>query len=636
MRLAKNFLIKLLTLSTSKRRLILTCIDAVLLPLAVWSTHLLRHTNQLEFNFESYFWLIPSSIFIGIFLYALTNQYKGLTRYVGSTALYKLAIRNIFLVFSLAIYGFVIRKPLPPIGYWIILWLIINIFVGSLRFAFRDILFKLLPNPKDKTSIPSVAIYGAGAAGAHLATSLKLAKSHNIRIFLDDDPQLWNRTLNDIPIRKPKQIEQFKNNLDYILIAIPSLGRNRRREIFESLQCHNIPLLQVPSIEDLTTGIAQINTLKRIPIEDLLGRNSISPIPELLGPGIEGKIVCVTGAGGSIGSDLSRQILKLKPKKLILLDHSEPSLYSIHQRLITKSSQEEKVLKPVLGSACNSSLINKVIVDNQVEIIFHAAAYKHVPLVEENPLEGLLNNVFSTLTICKFAESLNVEKVVLISTDKAVRPTNIMGASKRLSELIFQAFAEINNSHKNQKSIKSTCFTMVRFGNVLDSSGSVVPLFRKQIKNRGPITLTHPNIIRYFMTISEATELVLQAAMLADGGDIFLLDMGKPVSIISLAKQMIRLSGLSIKDTNNPNGDIEIKIVGLRPGEKLFEELLIDSKSTPTKHPLIFKAVEHHLSIDILWPKLEQLKFALSSQDEEKSLKLLSELVPEWEREKTN
>ena len=381
-------------------------------------------------------------------------------------------------------------------------------------------------------------------------------------------------------------------------------------------------MLQVPSIDDLTTGRARIDALRSIAIEDLLGRDEVPADPKLLGPGIRDAVVCVTGAGGSIGSELCRQILALFPKRLILLESSEPALYTIEQDLLP-FLPDGVDLHSVLGTATDPHLLQRLFADQSVDFVFHAAAYKHVPLVEANPLAGLANNVYSTNQVCRAAIASCVRQVLLISTDKAVRPTNVMGASKRLAELVVQAHAA---------EATSTRLSMVRFGNVLGSSGSVVPLFRRQIAAGGPLTLTHPEVIRYFMTISEAASLVLQASVLAQGGDVFLLDMGEPVRIKSLAEQMVRLSGLSVRDNQHPHGDIEIVCTGLRPGEKLYEELLIDADSMPTEHPLIYRAQERSIPSNILWPQLDALEAAVVAQDIDSALELLAALVPEWRR----
>ncbi|MEE2695837.1 MAG: nucleoside-diphosphate sugar epimerase/dehydratase [Cyanobacteriota bacterium] len=596
-------------------------IDALLLPLAVWLSFWFRLAHPFHSNFlAAGSWLLLAVLLVGLPLYAFTGQYKGLTRYVGSAALYRLAGRNGLLVLLLAAIGVMLRLPMPPRSSWILLWFLLTGFTGAVRFALRDVLLNLRSTQHKKQL--RVAIYGAGEAGAQLAASLRLAGNHRIVTFLDDNPAYWNRSINGVAIQPPQKLIEMEESIDQVLLAIPSLSRSERRRIVDQLQSRGIPVLQVPSVDDLTSGRARIDALRPIAIEDLLGRDEVPPDPQLLGPGIRDAVVCVTGAGGSIGSELCRQILALSPARLILLERSEPALYAIEQEL-RSLVPDGVVLQPVLGSATDPQLLQRLFAEQAVELVFHAAAYKHVPLVEANPLAGLANNVFATDQVCRAAVANGVTQVVLISTDKAVRPTNVMGASKRLAELVVQAHAAEGSS---------TRFSMVRFGNVLGSSGSVVPLFRRQIAAGGPITLTHPEIIRYFMTIPEAAMLVLQSSVLAKGGDVFLLDMGEPVRIKALAEQMVRLSGLSLRDAAHPDGDIEIVCTGLRPGEKLYEELLIDVESQPTDHPLIYRAQERSLPPHELWPQLDALQTAIAAQDGEAALKLLAELVPEWRR----
>jgi FlaA1/EpsC-like NDP-sugar epimerase len=377
-------------------------------------------------------------------------------------------------------------------------------------------------------------------------------------------------------------------------------------------------------MEEITSGRTRIDSLRPIAIEELLGRDAVPPDPRLLGPGIAGQVVLVSGAGGSIGAELCRQILALRPRRLVLLERSEPSLYAIDQEL-RRSLPAGVELVAVLGSVADRELVWRVLQEQAVQAVFHAAAYKHVPLVQANPLAGLANNVLGTLVLARAAARSGVASFTLISTDKAVRPTNVMGASKRAAELVIQALAQ-------ELAADPIRLAMVRFGNVLGSSGSVVPLFREQIANGGPITLTHPEIIRYFMTIPEAAQLVLQAAVLARGGDLFLLDMGDPVRILDLAKQMVRLSGLSLRDAQHPHGDIEIVCTGLRPGEKLYEELLIDAETEPTAHPLIYRATERAIPPEQLWSQIEAMEAAIRRQDAEAALNVLAQLVPEWQR----
>ena len=407
-----------------------------------------------------------------------------------------------------------------------------------------------------------------------------------------------------------------------ILISIKSLTKNQKQEILKLKKYLNIPFVKLPVLEEMTNGKFQINSLPNLTIDQLLNRYEINAREDLLKV-VENKIILITGGGGSIGSEILKQILNYKFKKLIIVESSEFNLYKILEEI--KNYKYQDIIKPVLGSATNFKLIRSLIKKNGVDIVFHAAAYKHVPLVEKNPIAGIYNNVFSTKVICEASLNSKVKKVVLISTDKAVRPSNVMGASKRLSELILQAY-----NHKYQE-IEKINFCMVRFGNVLCSSGSVVPLFTKQIENGGPITITDSKIERYFMTIPEAAQLVIQSAAMSKGGEVFLLDMGKPIKIIDLAKQMIIESGLTINDADNPDGDIEIISTGLRPGEKLFEELLINSEAKPTKHPLIFKANENFIELEEVESKLFLLEKSLINEEIDNSLIFLKELVPRME-----
>lgn len=611
---------KLLGLKPLQRRMLLIAVDALLLPTAAWMGFWLSLAQPLHLSFQTTgWWLLPAITLIGLPLYAFSGQYKGLTRYVGSYALYQLALRNGLLVLILVGLSLFIRLPMPPLSSWVLLWLLLTGSTGAVRFALRDVLLSLQIKPRQ--ALTQVAIYGAGAAGVQLAAALRMANTHSVGLFVDDNPVLWRRSINGLSIHPPQFLKQRLEGIDQVLLAIPSLSRSRRREIVDSLQEYGIPVMQIPSMLEITSGRARIDAVRPIQVEELLGRDIVPPDQNLLGPGIAGGSVCVTGAGGSIGSELCRQILVLKPRRLVLLERSEPSLYVIHQELTGMLPPGVEIV-PVLGSITNASLVESCFKDNAVEVVFHAAAYKHVPLVEANPLAGIANNALGTRVLCDAARRCGLRQLILISTDKAVRPTNVMGASKRLAELVVQAQPK-----------GSTNFAMVRFGNVLGSSGSVVPLFRKQIAAGGPITLTHPEIIRYFMTIPEAAQLVIQASVLAELGDVLLLDMGEPVRIKSLAEQMVSLSGLSLKDADNPDGDIEIICTGLRPGEKLFEELLIDAKSEATTHPLIFRARENALQPDQLWPHLDSLSQSISNQDVSSSLATLAVLVPEWQSE---
>ena len=608
------------------RRLLLGSIDVLLIPLAIWLSFWLRTARPFSQPLSASLWLFPAVTAVALSTYALTGQYRGLTRYVSSNAFYALALRNAFVVLLVYLLGTLLPVQMPPRSSWLLLWLLLTALTGWTRFVLRDLLLRANQSPS--LNRPQVVIYGAGAAAAQLAAALRFARTHTVVAFIDDDPELWRRELDGVAIQAPQLLPELvsRHQVSQVLLAIPSISRSKRRRIVQDIQQLGVSVLQVPSIEEITSGRARINTLRPVSIEELLGRDAVTPDPHLLGPGVRGSVVAVTGAGGSIGSELCRQILQLGPKRLLLIERSEPALYAIFQEL-QQLLPEGLNLVPVLGSAADAGLVQRCFSEHAVELVFHAAAYKHVPLVEANPLAGLANNVQSTRVIAQVALDLGLREMVLISTDKAVRPTNVMGASKRVAELVVQGFAQQANRQGSQSR-----FAMVRFGNVLGSSGSVVPLFRQQIAAGGPITLTHPEIIRFFMTIPEAAQLVLQAAVLAEGGDLFLLDMGEPVRILDLARQMVSLSGLRVRDAHNPDGDIEIRCTGLRPGEKLYEELLIEASSEATAHPLIYRAREASLPPEHLWPLLDSLEAAISRQDSSAALSLLAQLVPEWQR----
>ena len=422
--------------------------------------------------------------------------------------------------------------------------------------------------------------------------------------FIDDDPLLQGLSLHGLSVNGPKDLARLiaRHHVEKILLAMPSCSRKRRQEVINSLEQFQCEVLTIPGMEDLVNGRARIDQLNEVTIEDLLGRESAEPIPELMSANITFKNVMVTGAGGSIGSELCRQIVRHRPKSLVLFELSEFGLYSIERELTSICASEELDVEiiPLLGSVQRQHRLQAVMKHLHIQTVYHAAAYKHVPLVEYNVVEGVRNNIFGTLFAAQAAIESGVETFVLISTDKAVRPTNTMGATKRLAELVLQAMAKVQSN---------TRFCMVRFGNVLGSSGSVVPLFRQQIREGGPVTVTHPDIIRYFMTIPEASQLVIQAGAMGVGGDVFVLDMGQPVKIIDLAHRMIRLSGLTVRDTQHPHGDISIEITGLRPGEKLFEELLIGDEVSGTVHPLIMTAKE----VMLPWSELRELLVKLDS-----------------------
>ena len=610
------------------RVILLMAMDSFLIVLSVAIVFMILRNENLYPIIPITKWLIPSIILVGLPFYIVSNQYKSLTRYVGAKSFFNLGLRNGILLFCISFFSQFFGLPVPSISSWILIWFTLSSLTGLTRIFARDFLINY---DKSKFNLKRIAIYGSGTEAIQLAAALRVSKKYEIICFIDDLKSLQNRTIWDLPIKPIAYLENIIS-LDEILLAKSSLSKENLRKIYLKAKSKNIDILEMPSIEDIVNGQMKIDSLKPISIESLLGRDEINVNLEYAKPIIQDSSICVTGAGGSIGSELCIQILKLKPKKLILFEQSEINLYKILEDLKESLNQSKHTeLIPILGSANNSKLLEKVLDINKVKTIFHTAAYKHVPLVEKNPIAGVFNNVITTLTICKIALKTKTKQVILVSTDKAVRPNNVMGASKRLAEIIFQAFAseELKLKLKNKHHIP-TLFSIVRFGNVLASSGSVVPLFKKQINNGGPITLTHKDIIRYFMTIKEAVQLILITTTMSEGGDVFLLDMGEPVKILTLAEQMIKLSGLTIKNSNNPNGDIEILETGLRPGEKLFEELLIDAEAIKTDHPLIFRANENHIDYGILIKKLELLEESVKDNNLKEVLKILSILVPEW------
>ncbi len=622
-KIIRDFLLKFLYLKYIYRRVLLISTDIFLIYLSCEFVNFLFNKNIFLYKEKTIL------IVLAIFFYTFTGQYKSLTRYFHSSSIASILFRNTILLFIYNLNIFPYFKIDIEINETFLIWLIINIALVINRIQIKEFIKKLQFKGE---KVNKVAIYGAGQAGCQLAASIKQGTRYSIKFFIDDDPQLWNRKIFNTLILPPKQIWKYKNDIDTILFAIPSCSRKRRLEIFNELKNKSIKLLQVPSLENIEKGYERIDTLRPISIEEIISRDIVLPKKSLISKCISNKVVCVTGAGGSIGNELCRQILNFNPSKLIMIENNEHSLYRIQKEIYDKFPMGIN-LKFCLGDTKDKRYISKILEESNVNTLFHAAAYKHVGLVEKNPIEGMLNNIFSTRVLCEACLENKVSNFILISSDKAVRPSNLMGATKRISELIVQAYdhkirKESKKSHQNRNQI----FSIVRFGNVLGSSGSVVPLFKKQIERGGPITVTHPEVERYFMTISEAVQLVLQASNMAQGGEVFLLDMGKPIKILELAKQMIKLSGLKIKDKSNLNGDIEIIFTGLNFGEKLFEELLIDARSQPTEHPLIFKGFEEFLSPDILRESLDELEHLLNERNLGKSIQIVSKLIPEWEK----
>lgn len=580
---------KLVDLPRSYKRALMLASDAVAIPLA----YCLAFNLRLDFTywpFKQADWLVmATTLAVTTFIFARIGLYRAVVRFMGMEAGWTVIKGALASTLALVTAAFLFHAMVPrsvPIIYFVLLL----VFVGGLRFFVRQLL-----NTVHRDHRRPVAIYGAGAAGTQSLMSLLNSPEYRPVLFVDDDVRLQGQVFHGVEVvsRECFTHRVKEMNIKDLLLAIPSVSRARRREIIESISHLPVRVQTIPGMADLVSGRARIEEFRDVEIEDLLGRDPVEPSNELMQANIRGKVVMVTGAGGSIGSELCRQIARLGPRTLVLFEQSEYALYQIERELETGADGSRKVsIMPVLGSVLDRDLLESVVRTMGVQTIYHAAAYKHVPLVEFNVVAGIRNNLFGTLNVAEVADRCHVETCVLISTDKAVRPTSVMGASKRFAELVFQAM------HRKQS---RTCFSMVRFGNVLGSSGSVIPLFRQQIASGGPVTVTHPDIMRYFMTIPEAAQLVIQAGAMAKGGEVFVLDMGEPVRIADLARKMIALMGCTVKE-DGQDGDIEIVYSGLRPGEKLFEELLIGDNVEPTQHPRVLHALE--VSID--WTPLSQ------------------------------
>ena len=594
-------------LSRPLKRIASLIIDTILITGAFFFAYWTRLGKITSFDNHQIWLALSCTLVVTLIAFIKLGLYRAVLRYISFKALAMIATSALISSISLVLFSFFIDSFIPrtvPLIYFSYVFLL----CGGVRMLVRYYIGLLL----DKNN-ESVLIYGAGSNGQQLSVMLKHAYRYRIRGFIDDNTKLHGNYLLGNKIFSPKDISKLvqKYNIKVILLAIPSASRRERKAIIDSLIPLKIKVQTIPDMEEILQGNAKIDELREVKIEDLLGREPVLPNQELLQKNILNKTVMVTGAGGSIGSELCRQIILNKPNILILFEISEFSLYSIHQELleIIKKNNLSTIIHPILGNVQDIERLDRVLAHFNIDTIYHAAAYKHVPLVEYNIIEGIRNNIFGTYNVARCAAEHNVKSFVLISTDKAVRPTNTMGASKRMAELCLQALSE-------QLKDSQTCFSMVRFGNVLGSSGSVIPLFRKQILKGGPITVTHPDIIRYFMTIPEAAQLVIQAGAMAKGGDVFILDMGEPVRIVDLAKNLIQLSGLSVKDENSLKGDIEITYTGLRPGEKLYEELLIAGDNVQkTEHSRIMTAEEHYLPFDQLSSVLVQLEQACKNGD---------------------
>ena len=636
----------LLELPRRQKRLLQVMADVLLVWLALWLAFVVRlGVGNLINPLGVYFWLFAIAPLIAIPIFIKLGMYRAVMRYFGNDALVAIAKAVTLAAMSLAlvVYWYRDAPAVVPRSLVFNYWWLSMMMLGGLRLAMRQYFMgdwfsanQSMPFMPRQDSLPKVAIYGAGAAGNQLAAALRLGRAMRPVAFIDDDSGIANRVIAGLRVYKPKHIEQMieETGAQEVLLAIPSASRGRRREVLEQLEPFPLHIRSVPSIMDLASGRVKVDDLREVDIADLLGRDTVPPVQALSERCIRGQVVMVTGAGGSIGSELCRQILGNAPSTLLLFEHSEFNLYEIHSELEQRLRCESLPVKlvPILGSIRNPGRLLDVMCTWHVDTVYHAAAYKHVPMVERNIAEGVLNNLMGSLHTAQAAIKAGVKNFVLISTDKAVRPTNVMGSTKRLAEMVLQALSRepapiLFGSGETVHHVNNTRFTMVRFGNVLGSSGSVIPLFHQQIRCGGPVTVTHPNITRYFMTIPEAAQLVIQAGAMGQGGDVFVLDMGQPVRILDLAEKMIHLSGLSVRSERNPQGDIAIEFTGLRPGEKLYEELLIGDNVSSTDHPMIMRANEEHLPWDAFKAVLAALLEAVEEDDYDKVRQLLRETV---------
>ena len=615
-----------LNLPTLVRRLLLVAGDTLAVLVAVWASFAIRLGDWWPYLLQDAVWLFPLAVIVVIPTFAAVGMYRPILRYADESLLYTILLgASAGILLMMAVWVF-LREGVVPRSSWLICWLVLTALVGGGRLVLRRYLRRRFRLSARRTP---VIVYGAGEAGAQLVNALRYSAEFEPVVFVDDNARLWGSVVLGLKVRAPVKLSRLisRHEAKLVLLALPSISHQRRQQILEALAGLPVRVMDLPALAELTSGARRIDEFREIDVEDILGRDSVKPNETLLRTRVSGKAVMVTGAGGSIGAELCRQILALRPSRLVLFERSEYALYTIEQELgamLANMGQPPIELIPLLGSVIHRRRLRSVMERFDVQTVYHAAAYKHVPIVEHNPIEGVRNNVFGTLYAAEAASAVGVETFVLVSSDKAVRPTNVMGATKRLAELILQGLAGEGSA---------TRFCMVRFGNVLDSSGSVVPLFREQIRKGGPVTVTHPEVERYFMTIPEAAQLVIQASAMAKGGDLFLLDMGESVRIFDLARRMIRLSGLEIRDEHQADGDIEIRFTGLRSGEKLREELLIGADDLPTAHPMIRRAREGCQSWSDIRDCLKRLDAAAQAFDYPTVRAILREAVAEYQPE---
>ena len=591
------------------KRLFVIAVDIIMALLATWVAYSLRY-ETLHWPSDDQWWVYLLGPVLAVPIFARFGLYRAIFRYTGMDVLFVTGQAIAFYALIRVLLLYWVKWPVFPLTLGVLQPIIFFVLIGSSRVLARYMLAGIGLGKEHYHG--RMLIFGAGAAGVQTSSAMAITGHVKLLGFVDEDPAKIGQTINGVPVFSALQVPVLVRDLGItdILLAIPSASRDRRNKIIQSLRTLPVHTRTLPGLADLTSGRVTVRDFRELDVEDLLGRAAVAPQADLLACSLFNQTILVTGAGGSIGSELCRQILLERPRRLLLLDHNEFGLYTLHRELQAwcHAQTSDIELVPLLASVANRQRLDWICAQYRPDTVYHAAAYKHVPMVECNPSEGIFNNVFGTLNMAQAAQAAQVASFVLVSTDKAVRPTNLMGASKRMAELILQAMADRAGTH-------DTRFCLVRFGNVLGSSGSVVPMFREQLAQGGPLTITHPEVTRYFMTIPEAAQLVLQAAAMATGGEVFVLDMGEPVRILDLARRLVGLSGLSVRDAAQPDGDIEFSFIGLRPGEKLYEELLIGDNPTATAHPRIMKAHEDFMAWPELIIQLEQLQQAARAEN---------------------
>jgi FlaA1/EpsC-like NDP-sugar epimerase len=600
------------------KQMIMLLSDSVAISAALWTAIALR-MDVAPPAIEGTGWLYAAAVGLAIPAFVILGLYRAIIRFLGFQAVPAIALGVALSACGMFVLNeFVLGSPLPR-SVFAIFFALALLIVGATRFGARELLRIRGP------AAEGIIIYGAGVAGAQLCASL--LNNHHFRPvgIVDDNPKLHGVGFSGLRVRSPDYLLEMRrrHGVNQVLLALPSATRRRRSQIIDLLTSQGFKVQTVPDVSEIVSGRARLEEIRDIDVHDLLGRDPVPPNPALLSACVRGKSILVTGAGGSIGSELCRQIMALSPRRLVLLEVSELALYEIERELrsLNVRAGDHIELVALLGNAHHKQRVREIITTFGIQTVYHAAAYKHVPIVEHNMIEGIHNNIFATYNTAEAALECRVETFVLISTDKAVNPTNVMGCTKRVAEMVLQGLQQRGGN---------TRFCMVRFGNVLESSGSVVPLFREQIREGGPVTVTHPDVIRYFMTIPEAAQLVIQAGSMGSGGDVFVLDMGSPVRIADLAKRMIHLARYTVRDNEHPEGDIEIRYTGLRPAEKLFEELLIGKNVTGTEHPRILRAMEHGLSWEQIRHVLDDLAQCALRFDCERAREVLLRAVPEY------